>query len=141
MNHRTFTSHATITRPNSGCSQSCWLQITDTETPRFVRSEPTWRSIAKSWSKHINNYMDANRETIASRCWIEGRRIWIELTDQRVVSFPADKYPLLANSSDTELAQVKLRVGGRALRWESLDEDVWVEDAVAGRFPRPLATA
>ncbi len=58
-----------------------------------------------------------------------------------MVSFPANKYPLLANSSAAELAQVKLRVGGRALRWESLDEDIWVEDAVAGRFPRTLATA
>jgi len=26
---------------------------------------------------------------------------------------------------------------GRALRWESLDEDIWIDDAVAGRFPRP----
>ncbi|MSU49234.1 MAG: DUF2442 domain-containing protein [Opitutus sp.] len=89
----------------------------------------------------INVCMDVKRDSIASRCWTEGHRIWIELTDQRVVSFPADKYPLLANSSEAELAQVKLRVGGRALRWESLDEDIWVEDAVAGRFPRSFATA
>jgi hypothetical protein len=28
-----------------------------------------------------------------------------------------------------------LRVGGRALRWEGLDEDIWVTDAVLGRYP------
>jgi hypothetical protein len=36
--------------------------------------------------------------------------------------------------------QVSLRLHGRALRWESLDEDILVEDAVAGRFPRPSQT-
>jgi len=74
---------------------------------------------------------------VASRCWVEGRRVWLELADQRVVSFPACKYPLLANASDAELTAVQLRVGGRALRWEGLDEDIWIEDAVRGRFPRP----
>ena len=29
-----------------------------------------------------------------------------------------------------------LRLHGRALRWEALDEDILVEDVVAGRFPR-----
>ena len=73
---------------------------------------------------------------VAVRCWVEGRRIWLELSDQRVVSFPAAKFPLLANATTKALAKVSLRIQGRALRWESLDEDIWVEDAVAGRFPR-----
>ena len=81
--------------------------------------------------------MDSNASSpsAALRCWVEGRRIWLELTDQRLVSFPATKYPLLANATAAELSQVVLRAGGRALRWESLDEDIWVEDAVQGRFP------
>ena len=73
----------------------------------------------------------------AVRCWIEKRRVWLELSDQRMVSFPVGKFPLLANAPETELAKVTLRLQGRALRWESLDEDIWVDDAVAGRFPRP----
>jgi hypothetical protein len=68
---------------------------------------------------------------------VEGRRIWLELSDQRIMSFPADKYPLLARAPQQDLTQVTLRLNGRALRWESLDEDIWVDDAVAGRFPRP----
>ena len=35
----------------------------------------------------------------AARCWVEGRRIWLELSDQRIVSFPATKFPLLANAA------------------------------------------
>ena len=72
----------------------------------------------------------------ALRCWIEGKHVWLELADQRRVGFPTKKYPLLAKASLAELTKVKLRLQGRALRWESLDEDIWVDDAVHGRFPR-----
>jgi hypothetical protein len=76
-------------------------------------------------------------ETAAVRCWIEARRVCLELTDGRFVSFPASKYPLLANAPQNLLAKVTLRLRGLALRWEELDEDIWVEAAVCGRFPRP----
>jgi hypothetical protein len=76
-------------------------------------------------------------ETKALRAWVEGRRVCLELSDDRVVSFPAAKYPLLSGAPQQFLENVKLRVQGRALRWEELDEDIWVDDAVAGRFPRP----
>jgi hypothetical protein len=77
----------------------------------------------------------------AVRCWIEGRRVWLELDDQRIVSFPAAKYPLLAEAPQELLEKIRLRVQGRALRWEELDEDIWVDDAVQGRFPRAKAVA
>jgi hypothetical protein len=75
-------------------------------------------------------------ETAAVRCWIEGRRVCLELSDGRCVSFPASKYPLLANAPQNLLENVTLRLRGLALRWEDLDEDIWVDDAVCGRFPR-----
>ena len=55
-------------------------------------------------------------------------RVWLELSDQRMLSFPAAKFPLLARAAPEELAKVSLRLQGRALRWESLDEDILVED-------------
>jgi Protein of unknown function (DUF2442) len=76
-------------------------------------------------------------ETAAVRCWVEARRIGLELADGRFVSFPAAKYPLLAKAPQNLLNQAKLRLDGLALRWEELDEDIWVDDAVCGRFPRP----
>lgn len=75
-------------------------------------------------------------ETIAARCWVEGRSVRLELADGRFVSFPAEKYPLLANATQPLLEKVQLRLNGLALRWEELDEDIWVDDAVCGRFPR-----
>lgn len=79
---------------------------------------------------------DTSDETIAVRCWIEGRRVCVELADGRQFSFPAAKFPLLADTPQSLLEQVTLRVQGRALRWDAVDEDIWVADALAGRFPR-----
>jgi hypothetical protein len=75
-------------------------------------------------------------ETTAVRCWIEARRVCLELADGRFLSFPASKYPLLAKAPQDLLEKVTMRLGGLALRWEILDEDIWVDDAVCGRFPR-----
>ncbi len=76
----------------------------------------------------------------AIRCWVEGRRVCLELDDQRLVSFPASRYPLLANAPQELLERGQLRLQGRALRWEELDEDIWVNDAVLGNFPKQPAT-
>jgi hypothetical protein len=75
-------------------------------------------------------------ETAATRCWVESRRVCLELADGRLLSFPASQYPLLASAPQNLLEKVTLRLNGLALRWEELDEDVWVDDAVCGRFPR-----
>ncbi|MEI8292060.1 MAG: DUF2442 domain-containing protein [Verrucomicrobiota bacterium] len=80
-------------------------------------------------------------ETVAARCWVEARRVCLELVDGRFVSFPAAKFPLLAKAPDNLLQSVQLRLNGLALRWEELDEDIWVDDAVCGRFPRPQGLA
>jgi hypothetical protein len=80
--------------------------------------------------------IEPKTETVAVRCWVEARRVCLELADGRFVSFPAVKYPLLAKAPQNLLKKLKLRLNGLALRWEELDEDIWVDDAVSGRFPR-----
>jgi hypothetical protein len=80
-------------------------------------------------------------ETAATRCWVENRRVCLELADGRLLSFPAAKYPLLANAPQNLLEKVRLRLNGLALRWEELDEDIWVDDAVCGRFPHSQSLA
>jgi len=76
-------------------------------------------------------------EAVATRVWTEGRMVYVELTDQRVVGFPANRFRRLEQASESQLAEVRLEVGGTALRWESLDEDISVEGVVAGRFQLP----
>jgi hypothetical protein len=72
----------------------------------------------------------------AVRCWADERRVYVDLADERTISFPVSKFPRLAEVPSEQLKQVTLRVQGRALRWEALDEDIWIGDVLAGRFPK-----
>ena len=76
-------------------------------------------------------------EPTAVRAWAEGRIIFVELHDGRIVGFPADRFRILAEATDDQLAGVRLELDGYALRWEELDEDLTVPGVVAGRFQLP----
>ena len=74
----------------------------------------------------------------ALKVWVEGRTIFLELTDGRIFGFPADRFKILKQASTKELKEVRLRLNGFALRWENLDEDITVPGVVAGNFQLPL---
>lgn len=76
-------------------------------------------------------------ESAALRAWAEGRTIYVELHDGRIVGFPADRFRTLAGATEEQLAQVRVEVDGYGLRWEELDEDITVPGIVAGRFELP----
>lgn len=78
-------------------------------------------------------------EPAAVRAWAENRTVFVELTDGRIIGFPASRFPLLAQATDDQLKEVRIRLNGFALRWESLDEDITVPGIVAGNFPLPYA--
>lgn len=73
-------------------------------------------------------------EPIAIKAWCEGRTIFVELTDGRLIGFPADRFRLLKGATNEQLKQVELRLNGYALRWEELDEDITVKGIVLGNF-------
>lgn len=78
----------------------------------------------------------------ALRCWVQGRRVYLEINARRSVSFPASKYKALENASQSELEKIQLQDGGRTIRWESLDEEISVDDVAHNRFfhtPKALA--
>ena len=76
-------------------------------------------------------------EPTAIRAWTERRTIFVELTDGRIIGFPADRFRILKNATEDQLKKVTLRLDGYALRWESLDEDITVPGVVAGNFQLP----
>ena len=76
-------------------------------------------------------------EAVATRVWVDGRTVFLELSDGRIVGFPADRFQLLHAATDEQLQEVKLELNGAALRWEELDEDLTVSGVVAGRFQLP----
>ena len=81
-------------------------------------------------------------ESVATRAWVSNRIVFMELTDGRQTRFPAARFNRLAQATDEQLAEVTLRLGGSAMRWETLDEDITVTGAALGRFQAalPLAT-
>ena len=80
-------------------------------------------------------------EPSAIRAWAEKRTIFIELTDGRIIGFPADRFKILSKANEEQLKEVTLRLNGFALRWESLDEDITVPGIVAGNFQLSLLKA
>src|SRR5215472_16871326 len=76
-------------------------------------------------------------EPAALRAWAEGRTIYVELHDGRIVGFPADRFRLLAAATEEQVARVQVELNGYALRWEELDEDITVPGIVAGHFQLP----
>ena len=82
-----------------------------------------------------------SEEPTAIKVWVEKRIIFIELTDGRVIGFPADRFRILSEATDEQLKWVHLRLNGYALRWEELDEDITVGGIVAGNFQLPYRQA
>ncbi len=76
-------------------------------------------------------------EPAALRAWAEARMIYLELTDGRIVAFPAARFKRLKTATDEQLRGVTVEVNGYALRWEELDEDITVPGVVAGNFQLP----
>ena len=85
----------------------------------------------------MNSIIDESKystEPAAVRVWVDKRTVFVELTDRRIIGFPADRFKILHNASDDQLKAVELRLNGYALRWEELDEDLTVPGIVAGNF-------
>ncbi|MFH1052460.1 MAG: DUF2442 domain-containing protein [bacterium] len=80
--------------------------------------------------------LDKMTETqpVAINAWAKDRMIYIELTDFRIIAFPADRFIILKNATNEQLQKVELRLNGFALRWEELDEDITVKGILEGRF-------
>jgi len=84
-----------------------------------------------------NNRLIESVEPAGINAWVTNRMVFIELTDGRIIGFPADRFKILKSASDQDLAEVKLRLNGYALRWENLDEDITVAGVIAGNFQLP----
>jgi hypothetical protein len=86
----------------------------------------------------ITTETSVSAEPAAIRAWAENRMVYVELTDGRIVGFPAARFTRLRAATDQQLGQVKVELNGYALRWEEIDEDITVPGIVAGRFQLAL---
>jgi hypothetical protein len=76
-------------------------------------------------------------EPAVLRAWTEKRMIYVELTDGRIVGFPAARFKRLKAVTDEQLKKMTLEFDGYALRLEEIDEAITVPGIVAGRFQLP----
>ncbi|PKA15751.1 DUF2442 domain-containing protein [Leptospira haakeii] len=74
----------------------------------------------------------------AIKVWVEHRMVYLELSDGRILGFPADRFKLLKAASDSQLQEVTLELKGYSIRWENLDEDLTVQGILEGRFQLPM---
>ena len=57
----------------------------------------------------------------------------VDLSDGRTISVPLAWFPRLVNASQEERNNWKLIGKGQGIHWESIDEDISVENLLAGR--------
>ena len=57
----------------------------------------------------------------------------VELSDGRTISVPTAWYPRLVHATPQEREKWKVIGKGHGIHWESLDEDISVENLLAGR--------
>ena|SRR2546425_5508906 len=73
------------------------------------------------------------REALAQKVRVTADELTVELVDGRTVSVPVQWYPRLAHGSPAEQQNWQIIGRGVGLHWPDLDEDVAVQDLLAGR--------
>jgi hypothetical protein len=79
---------------------------------------------------------NSTQDIMATGVSVRDGMIRLDLMDGSTHAFPVYYYPRLSQATHEELNAVVLRVGGRALRWEDLDEDIWIADAIFQNYPK-----
>ena len=64
---------------------------------------------------------------------IDDETLFVDLSDGRTISVPLAWYPRLASGTQEERNTWRMIGGGRGIHWPELDEDVSVDDLLAGR--------
>ena len=66
----------------------------------------------------------------ATKVRFDSDSMWVELSDGRTLGVPLAWFPRLLRATPAEREQV--RVSGRGLHWDALDEDISIAGLLAG---------
>lgn len=79
---------------------------------------------------------NAAREARAIKAWYDksSKKVFVELNNNLMIGFPAQKLQGLENATIAQLMQVEVTPSGYGLHWEDLDVDLGVPQLVAGLF-------
>lgn len=70
---------------------------------------------------------------VAQNVTVTDDTLVVELVDGRTLSVPLAWYPRLAHGAPTERGTWELIGRGHGIHWPTLDEDISIEDLLAGR--------
>jgi hypothetical protein len=70
---------------------------------------------------------------VITRVVVNEESVSVELADGRVLSAPIGWFPRLSHGTPDERNQWRLIGGGRGIHWPALEEDVSVENLLAGK--------
>ncbi|MGM9511174.1 DUF2442 domain-containing protein [Larkinella sp. GY13] len=65
-----------------------------------------------------------NDDLLVKRVWFDKERIFVELSDGRIVGSPLEWFPRLQRATIEQRNQYELVSGGYGIHWEQLDEDL-----------------
>ena len=74
-----------------------------------------------------------SREALATQVTVSEDTLSVELADGRTVAAPLAWYPRLAHASAQERNSWRLISGGRGIHWPEVDEDISVDNLLAGQ--------
>ncbi|MGH2405160.1 MAG: DUF2442 domain-containing protein, partial [bacterium] len=77
--------------------------------------------------------MSEVRVAQAENVRVTRQELVVDLVDGRTVTVPVQWYPRLANGTSAERRNWRLIGRGDGIHWPDLDEDIGVEDLLAGR--------
>ena len=71
--------------------------------------------------------------TMAARVDVNDEALCVELTDGRTITVPLAWFPRLSHGTPEERNHWRLIADGRGIHWPDLDEDISVENLLAGK--------
>ena len=90
------------------------------------------RRCSRIGGNKMNSSSVETRVGTAARVLISDDTLSVELTDGRTISVPVAWYPRLSHGTSRQRNHWRLIGGGRGIHWPDLDEDISVENLLAG---------
>lgn len=69
----------------------------------------------------------------AQDVWFDKDRIFMELSDHRIIGCPVRWFPRLLQATEEQKTHWELIAGGTGVHWEEIDEDLSVEGMLSYR--------
>jgi Protein of unknown function (DUF2442) len=74
-----------------------------------------------------------NQAPSATQVCVSDDALSVDLSDGRSISVPLAWFPRLSHGSEIERKNWRFIAGGRGIHWPDLDEDISVENLLAGK--------